>query len=395
MRNMMNFKKRYQNILTILTIILICTSINIITNKTSVYAKNTSILTENSNTQTDIDYDEIQNVINDLLAGDEKIDFEDYVEDLITGKEVFTMQNVFKKAVGLVKDEIASNVSILGNLISIVIVLAIFTNLSTAFQNEQVSETGYYLTYLLLFTMLITSFSKASQIAVRTLESILTFMKVLVPAYFMSVGLSSGATTSLVFYEMALMIITIVESILIKLVIPMINIYLITVLVNNISKEDMLSKFSELLTVIINWSMKTMLGSVIGFNAVQGLILPGIDKLKRSTLLKVTKTVPVVGDAIGGVAETILGASILLKNAIGVTGIIIMFAIISVPMIQLVVIAFLYKCSTAVLQPISDKRVLESISGTSNAVSMLLKALFIGTVLFVLTITIVAVTTSG
>jgi stage III sporulation protein AE len=54
-----------------------------------------------------------------------------------------------------------------------------------AFKNNQVSETGYYITYLLLFGLLVSSFIMASKVAADTINSILDFMKALLPTYFM------------------------------------------------------------------------------------------------------------------------------------------------------------------------------------------------------------------
>ncbi|HHT96449.1 MAG TPA: stage III sporulation protein AF [Clostridiales bacterium] len=339
----------------------------------------------------EIEYDEIQNVLKSELNNE--IDFESYVNDLISGKEVFDLKNIIKKCLELVKNEIKNNMDTLGKLISIAIMSAIFTNLSLAFKNEQVSETGYYVIYLLLFTILITTFISASYIVSEALESVIIFMKALVPTYFIAVGLSTGVGSSVVFYEMSLIIISFTEIFLLKIILPLINIYLIIMLVNNLSKEDMLSKFADLLATIIKWMLNTLLAAIIGFNTIQGMITPVLDKAKRSALLRASQAIPGIGDAIGGVTETLLGASLVLKNAIGVVGLIIIIVIGTVPLIKLAIIVLIYKTSGAILQPISDKRILKCISASAKSSAMLLHTLFIGVILFILTITIVTIST--
>jgi stage III sporulation protein AE len=264
-----------------------------------------------------------------------------------------------------------------------------------AFKNNQVSETGYYVTYLLLFGLLIGSFITASRIASTTISSILDFMRALVPTYFMSVAFTSGATTSMMYYEGALMLITLVDFIIIRVIIPMIDFYLVIILANNLSKEDMLSKLADLLATAIGWILKSMLAAVIGFNAIQGLIVPVVDQVKRSTLIKASEAIPGIGDALGGVTQTILGAGVLLKNAIGVAGLIVLLTIVAVPFLKILVVTAIYKIGSAVLQPISDKRFIECISASGKSAALLLQTIFVGTVLFLLSITIVAVTTGG
>jgi stage III sporulation protein AE len=342
-----------------------------------------------------INYSDIQDVIDDILQEDSSMDFEDYVNRLVSGEEAFSFSDIADKLKTTVMDEVSANLDTFGQLISIALIAAVFTNLSLALKNNQVSETGYYVTYLLLFGILTSSFVAASAIAASAIGSILDFMKALIPAYFLSVGFTTGAGTSLVYYEAALMIITVADFLLIKVVIPMINIYLMIMLVNNLSKEDMLSKLAGLLSSIIEWSMKSLLAAVVGFHTIQGLIVPVADKVKRSALLKASESIPGIGNAIEGVTETVLGAGVLLKNAIGVAGLVIIVAICAVPLIKLLIITLIYKFGCASLQPISDKRIIECIGASAKSAAMLLEAVFIGAVLFMLTITLVAVTTGG
>ncbi len=343
----------------------------------------------------DIDYSEIQEVIEDVLGNKNQFDFGAYVGKLVSGEQPFSLTAVARELLNSVKGEIKNNIGTFGGLVTIALIAALFTNLSMAFKNNQVSETGYYVTYLLLFGLLIGSFITASQIASTTISSILAFMRALVPTYFMSVAFTSGATTSMMYYEAALMLITLVDFIIIRVIIPMIDFYLVIVLANNLSKEDMLSKLADLLATAIGWILKSMLAAVIGFNAIQGLIVPVVDQVKRSALIKASEAIPGIGDALGGVTQTILGAGVLLKNAIGVAGLIVLISIVAVPFLKLLVVAAIYKIGSAVLQPISDKRFIECISASGKSAALLLQTIFVGTVLFLLSITIVAVTTGG
>ena len=248
------------------------------------------------------------------------------------------------------------------------------------------------MTYLLLFGLLISSFISASHIASTVIREILDFMKALVPAYFMSVAFCSGSLSSFTFYKVALILITLVDFIIIKVLIPMVNFYLIIVLANNLSKEDMLSKLAGLLELIIKWTLRSLLAAVIGFQAIQGLIVPVADQVKRSTVFKASSALPGVGNAIGSVAETVIGAGILLKNAIGVS-LVVIIVICSIPMVQLTVVTLIYRFSSAALQPISDKRIIECISASAKSAEMLLQCVLVGAILFLLTITIVAIST--
>ena len=183
------------------------------------------------------------------------------------------------------------------------------------------------------------------------------------------------------------------DFIIIKLVIPLINFYLIIMLANNLSKEDMLSRLAGLIESVIKWVLRSLLAAVIGYQAIQGLIVPVADQVKRSAIFKASSALPGVGNAIESVAETVIGAGVLLKNAIGVAGLVVVITICIVPIVQLIVITLIYKLSSAALQPISDKRIIECVSASAKSVEMLLQCVIVGAILFLLSITIVAIST--
>lgn len=342
----------------------------------------------------DIDYEEIQNVIDDVLQADEKINFEEYVMKILSGEKSFSLKSIGSDLKDGILNEINNNLGTLTGLISIAIIAAVFTNFAHAFQNSQIAETGFYITYLLLFSIITVSFIAAARLASTTLSAILEFMRALVPSYFIAVAFSTSAATSIAYYEGTLLLITFVDAILIHIIIPMINIFLIISMANNLSKDDLLSKLAELISTVIKWILKSLLAIVVGLNAIQGLILPVADSIKRSIFIKAAGSIPGVGNVLGSVTESVIGAGVLLKNAIGVAGVVVIIVICAVPIIKLVVTALIYRISCAVVQPISDKRILNCVSASAEAAGLLLHTIFVGAVLFLLTITIVAATTT-
>lgn len=343
----------------------------------------------------DLDYSEIQLVLDDVLTNDESMDFGSYVNELITGKESFSFGGFLGKIKQGITSEIEGNFRSLTKLIIIAVIAAIFTNFSHTFQNSQVAETGFYVTYLLMFGILAATFMTATSLAANTLDKILDFMKALVPAYCMSVAFCTGVNTSTLVYQGILILITLVDVILIKIIIPLINLYMMAILANNLSKEDMLSKLADLLSTVIKWSLKTLLAVVIGIGTIQSLLAPAIDQMKRSAVIKATGSIPAIGGLLSGISETVLGAGVLLKNSIGVAGMIAVVIICAIPLIKLLIYVFIYKLASAVIQPISDKRILNCVSASADATALLLQTVFVGAVLFEIVITIVAVSTKG
>lgn len=342
----------------------------------------------------EFDFGEINDVLEDVFP-EEKLDFGDLVRELVSGD----VKGAASMAIDLVKDklfyEIRANKEGMVHILLIAVIAAVFTNFSSVFQNQQISETGFYILYILLMTVCITSFQVIMQSVSDSLNVLLTFMKILGPVYFLGVAFAAGSVSAVAFYNLVLLLIFLVELLILNFLIPLIHVEIMINILNHLSQEDYLSKLGELLHTVISWTLKTMLACVIGMNVIQGLLSPAIDSLKHSVVTRSAEAIPGIGDALGGVAEVVLGTAVLIKNGIGVAGAVICVIICLVPVIQIAVMALMYKLAAALIQPVSDKRIVGCISSIGDGCQLVLRTVFTTGVLFLLTIAVVAQTTGA
>lgn len=336
----------------------------------------------------ELDYSEAEKSLSRQLDG-EDFDLGNYIEGILDGSESFSLASAGAYLKEGIKKEFARNKNQLFRVIAVVIGASVFTNFSNVFKNSQVADTGFYVAYLLMFSTLALSFYEASQTAVKVLSGTAEFMKALAPAFFMSVTAASGAGTSLVFYQIALMVIWLVDTLLVRIVLPMVHIYFVLHLANHLLEKDLLSKTTDLIEEGVGWCLKTMLGLVAGYNFIQGIIAPAADEVKKSSLMRMASAVPGVGNAIGSVTETVLGAGVLIKNAVGAGGIMALLLLMAGPVIKLFVYMLFFRLGAALVQPVSDKRMLECLMGAATAAKLLLFTVCVGGALFLLTIAVV------
>lgn len=341
----------------------------------------------------EIDLEAAQKAVDEIM-GQGKMDFGETVQKLVSGETAFSFELLGKLISDQLFYEWNYNKSTLVHILLIALVAAVFTNFSDFFSNKQLSQVSFYVIYLLLLGILFKSFTVMAETASQTLDRLLTFMQALGPAYFLSVAFASGGTTATVFYQFILFFIYLVDFVLQKLLLPFVHIYVVLMLVNNLSKEDFLSKLAELIKTAVSWAMKTLLTVVIGFNVLQGLISPAIDSFRRSAIGKAGGALPIVGGTVNAVTEVVVGSAALIKNGIGVAGLIVIAVLMVVPILKLVVFVFMYKLTAAIIQPVSDKRLVESIGGIGEGAALLLKIVTISAVLFMVTIAVVAASTT-
>lgn len=341
----------------------------------------------------EFDFTEIDDSLKKIFP-DEKMSFQELVSSLIDGGG----QDAGKLVLEFIKEQLGYefryNRQNLAYMLLIAVIAAVFTNFSNAFQNKQVSEISFYVLYMLLITMCLNAFRIAMAGIEGHLEILLDFMRVLCPSYFLAVAIASGSSSSLIFYNIVLFLIYIVEVLILKFLLPIVNIYIMVQVMNYLAGEEYLSQFAELLKKLVAWILKTLVTCVIGINLIQGMLAPAIDALKRSALTKAAEAIPGIGNAIGGVTDVVLGTAVLIKNGIGMAGAAILIAVCAVPILQMAVMTLMYKLAAALVQPVSDKRITGCISSVSEGYELLVKVVFSTGVLFLLTIAVVTATTT-
>ena len=341
----------------------------------------------------EFDFSEIDNSLQKIFP-EEKMDFKSLVTALIEGDG----KNAGELIMDFISDQFAYefryNRQNLAYMLLIAVIAAIFTNFSNAFQNRQVSEISFYVLYILLITMCLNAFRISMSGIEGHLETLLDFMRVLCPSYFLAVAIASGSSSSLIFYNIVLFLIYVVEVLILRFLLPVINIYIMVQVLNYLAGEEYLSQFAELLSKMVTWILKTLVTCVIGINVIQGMLAPAIDALKRSALTKTAEAIPGIGNAIGGVTDVVLGTAVLIKNGIGMAGAAVMIAICAIPIVQMALMTLMYKLTAALVQPVSDKRITGCISSVSQGYELLMKVVFSTGLLFLLTIAVVTASTS-
>ena len=339
------------------------------------------------------DFTEMDEGMEQILPG-EKRTFRDVLDPLLSGE----LETAWEMAKQYLYDqfsfEFRSNKKQLVSMLLLAVTAALFSNFASALQNKQISRISFYVLYMLLITLCLNTFRVAMSGIENRVEVLVDFMRVLCPGYFLAVAFASGSSSALMFYNLVLILIYLVEVLILKFLLPMIHVYIMVQVMNYFVGEDLLTELGELLKKLILWILKTLLALVVGINVVQGLLGPAIDGLKRSAVTKTVEAIPGIGNTFGSMTDVVLGTTVLIKNGIGMAGAVILLAGCLVPVVQMAVLTFFYKLAAALVQPVSDKRITGCISSVSSGYELLLKVLCTVLVLFLLTIAVAAAATS-
>lgn len=342
-------------------------------------------------------WDEISSVdiqeMMDRMLGGSTFSFSEYVTSLMHGQLPFSIESVLRTVIDGLAANLQQEKKMYIYLILIAVIGAMLSNFTSLLQGKQVAETAFYAVYMLFFSLLLASFTRIAAIAGDTLTQLLDFMKVLSPSYFMTMAFSQGALSSGVYYQFTLVLITMVDFVLVKFALPAIHIYFLLRIANQLSKQDMFSKMSELIHDVVKFVMKTMFGIMMGLNVIQGLVVPITSQLESSAVIKLSGAIPGVGSTISSVTSTVLLAGNLVKNSVGAAGIIAVLFYCGIPLLKLAVNRFGFQLIGALVQPVSDSRITACIGAVVESLKLLTYAVFVGCMMFVISIALMSAMT--
>lgn len=324
----------------------------------------------------------------------QQMSFTEILKELLAGNLMEILRHLFASISTSLFSEIQSSGFLLYQVAMLGIMGAVFTSFSSIFNNSQVSETGFFVTYLLLFTCLASSFFASITVAQGVIGQILEFMRAGMPAYFLAVAWSGASVSAVALYEAVLFLIASVEWLFLHILLPVVRIYILLVLAGHISKEEVLTRLTELLRQFITWSVRALAGVVLGVHLIQGMVLPYVDSVKHGGLQRLVEIIPGIGQGASVAAQLVLGSGVLIKNTMGAAFVLILAAMVVIPFLKLFILMILYQCVSAVLQPICDKRVVSCIADVAEGQKMLLQMVAWTLLLFVISIAMICGSTN-
>ena len=318
------------------------------------------------------------------MLGEESFSMKDMLDGLIKGEKVLSEDTVQEMLHSFLFSGLKKEKNLLIKILLLILLSAVLANFADVFESGQIGDICFYIVYLLLFILLMDSFSSITRSVQQTITWMAEFMRGLAPAYFLTISISAGSSTAAVFYEGVLILTWLIQEVILNLLFPGACLYVLISLINNLSKEEMLGKMAELLDTAVSWGLKTLLGMVVGLQVVRGLIAPIMDTLKRSALGKAAGALPGVGNAVNMVTELVLTSAVLVRNCLGV---VILFAFVAAgagPVIHYGILSLLYRFLAAIAQPVSEKRIVDSLATMGEGCALLLRILFTAEILCIL-----------
>ena len=191
-----------------------------------------------------LDLDELQTGFQEI-AGESGFSVRETVTGLLRGELPFEPRELPGKLSELFFGQLRRQRQMALQILVIVMASALFSNFVRIFDSDQIADISFFMMYLLISTLLMRSFLDMNRSVVQTCGAINRFMQILLPSYLVTIVLSSGSVTAVGFYEITILGMQLLQTLIVRALLPAINFYLVLLLLNQMSGEDCFSRFSE------------------------------------------------------------------------------------------------------------------------------------------------------
>lgn len=324
-----------------------------------------------------LDANDIDKIINELddqtksLFGNKS--FIEKIKDVLNGDFGNDSGSILEYIFSLIFSELLSFLPIIAIIISVAILGSMMQGLKPKSNGESIANVINFVIYGIVIVLIFGVFSKLFLSVVGSINSIKSQMDAIFPIL-LTLLTSIGGTVSVGVYQPAMAVLSnVIINVFISFLFPLFILYTVLTLINNLSTSIKLDKMTGFISSLFKWTIGIIFTIFLGFASMQGLTAGSIDGLSIKTAKYTLKSyIPIVGGYMADGIFLVLAGCNLIKNAVGLCGLLLIFSTLISPLIEIIVFMLALKFVSAIVEPLGNGKLASLISGLAKALQMLI-----------------------
>jgi len=322
-------------------------------------------------------------------------DMNDILDSAIKGD--IDNSNIIKKFLNNITKEVKETIKILGSVLVVIVIHSILKSITESLENENVSKIAYYVQYILIVTLVMSNFSEIVNLIKNTIQNLVGFMNSVLPILLTLMIATGNITTASTIQPIILFAITFIGNSIIYVILPVLLVSTALAIISKISDKVQIDKLAKYFKSSIVWFLGIILTIFVGVVSIEGTLTSNVDGITAKTAkTAVSSLIPVVGKILGDSIDSVIGCTSILKGAVGIVGVLVIISISIMPIIKIAVLSMSYYLTSALAQPIADKKITSLLEQIGDTFKIMLGILFaISTMLIIGTTLVIKISNSG
>ncbi len=330
-----------------------------------------------------MDSAELSQAVNDTLS---RLDFGDLSQlSVFGGKDFWSVlgQILSGEYFKQYPDVLSGIWSLLGSVITailpmvvLVVAITILCGFMGTAKTGGVNHLVFFVAYAAVVLIIVGNVSDLIQMVGKTLNILKTQVDLVFPVI-LTLMVAGGAPTSANLYQPAVAVLSsVMVQIFTYVVMPLFVVSLAFTVVSHLAPQTRLDKFVLFFNALFKWIVGVCFTVFLSFLAIQGITAGSFDSISiRATKMTVSGYVPIVGSYMSQGFDLIMASAVLIKNAVGLSGILLLLGIVLAPIVKIIVFSLALKLTAAITQPIGDTRISDFLTTMNKSFGMLVACL--------------------
>lgn len=311
------------------------------------------------------------------------------VQSLLRGEPFFQWEQVLNRIGALFFIEIKSAIFLAVQILLICIVVNLLQNLASSFGENTVSKMGGMICGCVVATLCLRNFIQVYNLCSTVVMQMVMAMQILLPILVPLMIATGSITSGSILNPVILAAITLLAKVMEQLILPAVFLSCIFLLVNSLSDKDYIKKLAGFLRGFAVFLMGLSVTMFSGLTAIQGIATNSADTLLLKTArFSVDNFIPIIGGFAADSMDMILSCTKMIKNGIGIFGLLLILTLLLIPLLKLVAIAVVYKIVAVIAEPIGSKRIAVCMDELGSTIITLAIILLLGAILFLIFLSI-------
>lgn len=323
----------------------------------------------------DIDFSDLDNILNNL--DDEKTDFFggnsflEIVTKFINAQDSEYFDNFLSYAFSILFDDIMELIPYFAIIIALCITYSLISQFSSE-KNKSLGNLIYIICFSSVAVIVLKIVLQLMNDVSATISSVQSQMEIIFPIILTLMTAIGSSVTASTFQPLLAILTSGITKLFVTILVPIFIFSVVFGVIGNLSNNVRLDKFSKFFSSLFNWIVGIVFTIFIAFLTLHGLTVSSIDSISLKTAKYAIRSyVPVLGGYLSEGISVIIASSVLIKNAVGVAGLLLLFATIFSPIIKIVIVILLLKLCSAILEPLCEKQIHEFLYSIAKSLNML------------------------
>lgn len=319
----------------------------------------------------------------------EDIDAKELLNDAITGK--IDNAKLGKSLLNIIGNETISSIRTIASIMIVIIIHSILKSISEGLENAaSISQISYYVQFILIVTLVMSNFADIITMTKESINDLVSFSNTLIPILITLILTTGNIVSANILQPVLLFLITFIGNFIQNIILPIILASTALSVVSKISERVQLDRLSKFFKSTSVWALGVILTLFVSLVSVEGNLSSSVDGITAKTAkAAVSSFIPVVGKILSDAVDTVIGCASILKNAVGIVGVIVIICICISPIIKLLLLMITYYIGSAICEPIADKKIVKLLEQMGDTFKVLLAILCSISVMLIIGTTLV------